>query len=165
MISVRQTICASIVGFALCSCASAPKFDTTGVDMSITPERAAAESAALASQRLLWGGMIISSGNLKDATELEVLAYPLSADQRPDTNQTPVGRFLAVHAGYLETADYAPDRRVTLSGTLDGNRRGRIGEADYVYSVLRIDKIHLWPQQGHSAEPTVRFGFGFSIHK
>lgn len=148
----------------LCGCAAAPKFDTTGVDMTVTPQRATVEAAQLGAARVLWGGMIIGSRNLKDATELEVLAYPLATNHEPDTAQSPLGRVLAVRNGYLETEDYAQGRSVTFSGALDGTRQAQIGEAEYTYPVVRIDTLHLWPQRSDASEPKVHFGIGVMFH-
>ncbi len=159
MRSARTILGMSVVAL-LCGCAAAPKFDTTGVDMTITPQRASMETEQLGSARVLWGGMIIGSRNLTDATELEVLAYPLASNREPDTAQAPLGRVLAVRDGYLETADYTQGRSVTFNGALDGIRQAQIGEAEYTYPVVRIDMLHLWPQRGASSEPRVHFGIG-----
>lgn len=154
-----------IAAFALVGCAGTPKFDTTGIDASITPQRVIAEETPPGKVDVLWGGMILSSKNLKDTTELEVLAYPLAPDQEPDPGKPPLGRFLAVQGGFLETADFAQGRNITIRGTLDGIRTGQIGEADYRYPLVRISQIHLWPLQTEAAEPRVRFGIGVGIHK
>lgn len=148
----------------LAACATSPRFDTTGIDVSLTPKLAVSKNQTLQGVPVFWGGVIITSNNLKDVTQLEVLAYPLDSNQRPASEQAPLGRFLAVKEGYLETADFAPGRLITLTGTLGDKRIGRVGEAEYIYPVVNINQLHLWFSRGASVEPQVQFGFGLMIH-
>ncbi|MEW5755108.1 MAG: Slp family lipoprotein [Pseudomonadota bacterium] len=154
----------SLATLLLTACATTPKMDTTGIDLSVTPQRAVAEAQALQGAPLLWGGVIINSANLKDTTQLEILAYPLQSDQRPDTDQTPLGRFIAQQDGYLEISDYAQGRLVTVKGTLLPSRAGRIGETEYTYPVLHATQLHLWPKRGSAPETRVQFGIGVLFH-
>ena len=153
-----------IAAIVLAACASSPNFDTTGIDTSVTPKRAADEGQALQGEPVLWGGVVLVSTNLKDSTQLEILAYPLDSSQRPNREQNPLGRFLAVHEGYLETADYAQGRLITVRGTLGEKRTGRVGEAEYTYPVVKINQLYLWSKYGDSSEPQIQFGFGLMIH-
>ena len=147
----------------LFGCSAKNKFSSDGIDLSLTPQRAVAESAALQNMPMLWGGVIISSSNLQDATQFEILAYPLTREQKPDTGQTPVGRFLAIQEGYLELSDYAPGRLMTVRGTLQGKRSGRIGKSDYIYPLLNINQQHLWSTRVHSKDPQFHFGLGVNF--
>lgn len=144
----------------LLACASPTKFDSQGIDLSITPQRAVAESATLQDAQILWGGVIISSVNLKDASQFEILAYPLTSEQRPDTEKPPVGRFLALQNGYLELSNYAQGRLISIRGTLQGKRSGHIGETEYIYPVLKINQFHLWKKAVASSEPQFHIGLG-----
>ena len=145
----------------LSACATSPKFDTAGVDVNLTPQRAVNEIDVLKSEPVLWGGVVIVSTNLKDSTQIEILAYPLNSSHRPDREQKPLGRFLAVHKGYLETTDYAQGRQITVRGTLSDKSIGRVGEAEYTYPVVNINQLHLW---SGSSESQIQFGFGLMIH-
>jgi outer membrane lipoprotein len=142
------------------SCATSPKFEVSGVDLGLTPQQAAAKGNVVKGSSVLWGGVIIASANLKALTQFEILAYPLDSKQRPDLDQSPLGRFLAQQTGYLETTDYSEGRLITISGVLKENRSGRIGETDYTYPVLEMDKHYLWPKRNVSAEPSIHFGIG-----
>lgn len=144
----------------LVACASSPRFKTEGVETDMTPKQAVVENQALQGKSVLWGGVIITATNLKESTQLEILAYPLGDYQQPVTNGQALGRFLAVQKGYLETADYAQGRQVTVKGSLGETRSGRIGETEYVYPVVNIHRVHLWPKEGESSESRVRFGIG-----
>jgi outer membrane lipoprotein len=147
--------------FLLTGCAASPPLETGGVMQSVTPAQAEAEFPRLEGTKVLWGGVIVSSRNLRETTRLEVLAFPLNHRQRPRTEADPLGRFLAEKAGYLETQDYAPGREITLSGTLTATREGKIGEAGYTYPFVRVNQLHLWPEP--VSEPESRFHFGIGV--
>jgi len=61
----------------LASCASAPKFDTSQVDQSLTPQAVIDEPAASQGKTVLWGGTILDTRNLQDSTQIELLASPI----------------------------------------------------------------------------------------
>ncbi len=153
-----------VVTLLLGACASAPKIDTTGIDATLTPQRAVAEVDAVTNQRVLWGGVILASQNLKDVTQIEVLAYPLNKRHKPDLDRNPLGRFLVRYPGYLETTDYAQGRLLTVVGTLQELHSGRIGESDYTYPVVSGEEAHLWQLPGRSGETRFQFGVGVMIH-
>ena len=143
------------------ACASKPPLDTSGADLTVTPDEAVADMDRLEGSRVLWGGVIVAAHNREDRTQLEILGYPLNDRQRPVTDESPQRRFLAVKEGYLETADYAQGRQVTVTGPLAGTRSGRVGEADYTYPLIRIEDSHLWPKgEQPSREPRFHFGIG-----
>jgi outer membrane lipoprotein len=164
MKKICQNSVVPLLAILLIACATTPEFDITGVDSSITPSRAVNELQTLQGKPVLWGGVIIAGTNLKEATQFEILAYPLDASNRPDTEQTPLGRFLAEQAGYVETTDFAQGRLLTVRGTLKDTRTGRIGETEYTYPLLAIDQLHLWPKQGDATEPRIQFGIGVMFH-
>lgn len=146
----------------LTACAAGPRFKTEGVATGLVPGEAARQGDGAIGRRVLWGGVIVASTNLKEATQMEVLAYPLDGSQAPRTDEAPLGRFLIIEPGYLETADYAPGRSVTLVGPVTGSRQGRIGESDYTYPVVDPERIHLWPPESarRTTEPRFHFGVG-----
>ncbi len=143
-------------------CASGPQFKTEGVATGLTPREAPGRGADIVGTRVLWGGVIVSGTNLENATRLEVLGYPLDDSQEPETDRSPVGRFLVIEQGYLETADYAPGRRVTVVGPITAMREGKIGESPYTYPVVDPDRMHLWPRETtrRATEPRIHFGVG-----
>jgi len=140
-------------------CASGPKYPTEGVELAVTPLQAVSEAAALRGKTVLWGGVIIASSNLRDQSRLEILAYPLDGNQYPQTDSPPLGRFLLLMDGYVETIDYAPGRQVTARGPLTGTEGGKVGDTDYTYPVVKTQDIHLWPRAGRS-DPRIHFGVG-----
>ncbi len=154
-----QTILILFAALLMNGCASGPRYPTEGVELAVTPQQAVAETAALRGKTILWGGIIINSTNLKNQTRLEVLAYPLDGKQYPQTDTPPLGRFLVLRDGYLETVDYAPGRLVTVRGPLAGTESGKVGESSYTYPVVKTQTLYLWPRAGRS-EPRVHFGVG-----
>jgi outer membrane lipoprotein len=131
------------------ACASDPAFNTVGVDRSLIPRDVAVRPQLATGKDVQWGGIILSTTNLKDSTQVEVLAYTLDANGRPQDNSNPLGRFIFEQPGYLEPATYAEGRQVTVVGTVTGSRPGQVGTVDYNYPVIAARQLHLWlPGQG-----------------
>ena len=132
-------------------------------DRAMTPDRVATgpERVGLA---VTWGGTLIQASNQQDATELEILAYPLDDCGRPRTDRNPTGRFIALRPGYLETADLRPGRAITASGRILAVREGQIGDARYRLPMLEVSNPKVWPEQraGSSAgvRPWISIGVG-----
>lgn len=144
------------------ACAT-PVFEAPPGATALTPAAAISQLPRAEGQRVIWGGQLVSSRNLESATELVVLGYPLSREQRPRTRAAPVGRFIVRYPGYLETVEFAPGRLVTVDARLAGLETRAVGEADYRYPLVRADAVHLWPEGGRE-EPRVHFGVGIGIH-
>ena len=64
------------------ACASAPTFNTAGVDPFLTPQSVTTSPQAATGKSVQWGGTIIGTTNLQDRTRIEVLAYPLDSKAR-----------------------------------------------------------------------------------
>jgi outer membrane lipoprotein len=147
------------LALALGGCAGA-RFDTSRVDPGLAPRDAAAEPSWAQGRTVQWGGLLIQTTNRPDETDLEILAYPLTRRGEPRTGRTPLGRFVARRGGYLDPAEYAPGRTVTVVGTVLGTLQGRVGEAEYTYGLVAAEQLHLWPRDYPVSEPRVRFGIG-----
>jgi len=147
----------------LAACASGPVFDSHGVDHTLTPRRVAAELQDASGKRILWGGVILAITNLKERTDIEVLAYPLDANNRPRRDDDPLGRFIIEQAGYLEPASYSEGRLVTVAGTVSRAVPGKIGESDYAYPVISAQQLYLWPRDSGYDGTSVHFGIGVGI--
>lgn len=156
---------AAVFLLQLVACATTPPLDTRGTDLRTTVRQAVATPDALRGRKILWAGVIVQAANQHNTTQLEVLAYPLRYNKHPDTDATALGRFLIVQAGYLETVDYAPGRELTVVGTLDGVRHGKVGAADYDYPVVQAQQLRLWPVVARSeSNPQLHFGVGVLFH-
>lgn len=155
-------LCTLLLGSV--GCATQPRFETAGVSVGLTPQVAGRDDTKQGAE-VLWGGVIVNSSNLADVTQLEVLAYPLDDRQRPNPDRRPIGRFLAVAPGYLETADYAQGRLITVRGRLRDTAVGKIGDASYNYPVVDILDSQLWKRDEYAqpVRPRVNFGIGVMI--
>lgn len=145
---------------ALLGCASSPKV-AENAERGVTPSQAAAGKSGIGDKPLQWGGVIVETRNLPKVTELEILAYPLKSNGRPDLSAPPNGRFIARRPGYLEPVDYRKGRQITATGSLAERRTGQVGEAAYTFPILSADELVLWPEQNdRKASPRVNFGLG-----
>lgn len=152
-----------VVFTLLSACASTPEFDTSQVDRSLTPQSVIAEAEVSRGKVALWGGMILDIRNLKDTTQIEVLAYPLNASNKPMLESKPLGRFIISHLGYLEPATYAQGRHLTVLGSVSGKHSGKVGETRYDYPVISDSQLHLWSQTSINNRSNVHFGIGVGI--
>ncbi len=150
---------AALVPLLLIGCATSPKV-AENAERAITPTQAA--STEVTTQKpIQWGGVIVETSNLAETTELQILAYPLKSNGRPDVSASPTGRFIAQKTGYLESVDYRKGRQVTATGSLADRREGQVGEATYTFPVLQADELVLWPEQSErQTSPRVNFGLG-----
>ena len=147
----------------LVSCASTPDFDMTQVDESLTPQSVITEPELSMGKTVLWGGTILNTQNLKDATHVEILAYPLNTYQRPLLDSKPLGRFIIHHKGYLEPATYAPGRELSVLGEVGESLSGQVGDSTYTYAVIKDERMHLWSKDGGRNKTSFHFGLGIGI--
>ena len=153
-----------LIGSALIVRGCATPYDIGNADPRVTPVEAAQDVAGMLNHTVAWGGLIAAAKNLKDKSEIEVVGYPLDSENRPNHDAKPTGRFLVIQPGYLETADYAPGRLITVVGTVTETRSGTVGEAKYVYPVVVATKLQLWPKStADRREPGFHFGIGVGI--
>lgn len=160
---IKITIVVLLLLFMIGGCATTPAFDTNGINRQLSPTQAADSASNSVGQRIIWGGMILSSVNLAEATQIEVLAYPLNNNHRPDPNASPLGRFLLRKDGYLETREFAEGRYISVQGHIVKTQQGKIGEKQYLYPVVESEQIFLWPKNLQETEPSIHFGFGVML--
>lgn len=158
-----STLLISSLLLLLSACSSQPTFDTQQVNLKLTPQQLLENPSAYYGKTVLWGGTILQTHNLTDYTQIEVLAYPLGSYQRPVTEQSPQGRFLVQHKGYLEPAVYTQGRLFTVMGKLHKTESGQVGEHSYNYPVIQSEQVHLWPVKSESSS-RIQFGIGIGIH-
>ena len=149
----------------LLACAAGPGFHLDNVGPELTAPRDVVSMQPFPQgKRIVWGGQIIGMKNLVDRSRIELLAYPLDGRQRPILDEPSMGRFLVDKRGFLEPADYAPGRLLTVTGKLLERVQGKVGEAPYDYPLVEADVLYLWsqPSEGLSWRG-IRFGIGISI--
>jgi outer membrane lipoprotein len=149
----------------LSACATSPGFRLEQIDYNLTPKNVLQVDEQARGHQVLWGGTILSSKNFTDHTRLEVLAYPLDKEGRISTDAEPLGRFYALHSGYLETAEYSKNRWLSLTGTYIGLENGKVGSADYTFPVVNVKQTYLWTEDSMSSgSSNVHFGIGVLFH-
>lgn len=140
-----RSIVALIVAALFTGCAPAALREVSReVTPGITVVQVASDPAPFIGKKVLWGGIIVSSENLAKETRLDIVEIPLTKVMRPGNPDRSRGRFIALHKGFLDTAIYANGREITLAGEIAGTRKGKIGEMDYTFPVLKGIKLHLW---------------------
>lgn len=149
---------------ALSGCAPAPIFKSPVPSIAATPLQVAQTPERYANSAVIWGGKVVQVNNFSDHSEIEILGYPLDSSQRPKESDSGGGRFIAVMAAYVEPLDYPPNALITVSGLLGGTRAGKVGEANYVFPLVKVSQAHVWTaeemRKGHS---NVSFGLGLGV--
>ena len=145
--SVRNpfTVVLALAAVALLgACASAPQ-PLQGNFLAVTPEQAVAGQQIGAAVR--WGGRIVETKPGPDGTCFQVVATPLNATGRPDSDNADAGqgRFIACRAGFYDPAIFTPGRDVTFVGRVQSTETVRIGEYDYRLPMVAADVVYLWP--------------------
>lgn len=154
--------CAAALTLALVGCAPPPVLKPMQAPQNIAPDLAATAPELYRGAEILWGGRIVEVRNRADASEIVIVAYPLDSGQRPRPKEPSQGRFIAVLAGYVESYDYPHDRFLTVSGKVDGSLGENVDEQPYVYTVVRVEGVHLWPAGFEKSAPQVHFSIGVS---
>ena len=151
-----------LVLISLAACAT-PPFDTSRVAPDITPSRVIAQPSPHLDKMIIWGGIILGTRNQENNTQIEVLAYPINSSQRPSLNESPQGRFIIRHEGYLEPVTYAQGRRLSVLGKISTTRPGKVGDSDYLYPVIESEQLKLWPESGGYSNPRTTFHLGIGV--
>ncbi len=95
-------------------------------------------------KKVVLGGIIVETRNLKNVTEIEVVEKELDCFGYPEFGDESRGRFVFRKPGYLEAAIYTKGRMVTGGGTLVATQSGKIGEVEYEFPVIAVEELKLW---------------------
>ncbi len=158
----RPALFVLLTALLLSACASSPTFNTAGVVPALTPQTVAANPLPATGKNVQWGGTIIGITNLQESTQIEVLAYPLDSNARPQSNSNPLGRFFLEQRSFLDPATYKQGRQISAVGTVTGTRNSMVGEASYDHAVIEARQIYLWPEDQGYGGTGVFFGIGGS---
>jgi outer membrane lipoprotein len=160
MIKPRHTLTYLGCVLLLCACAGTRLTPEQAAMRAISPTMAISNPTNHQGKSVEWGGLLVATHNRDTHTLLEVLAYPLRTDGRPNLRRQPMGRFLVIQEGYLEPLEFAPGRLLTVTGPITGTRRGQVGERDYTYPTVNAQQLRLWPRESPQRTPRLRFGIG-----
>ena len=148
----------------LAACAPPPIYKPDASVIAAVPAQVAAAPERYQNAQVIWGGRVVQVRNFPDHSEIELLDYPLDSSQRPRMDQRPGGRFIALMPGYVESMDYPAGALMTLRGTLEGVRTGKIGEADYAFPQVAVAQSHRWtPQEMEQGKSHISFGVGVGV--
>lgn len=129
---------------ALAACATTPT-PLQGQYDSVNPKLAA--DGTHSGARVRWGGTIITVQPAATETCFEILSHTLDAQSRPRVRDASEGRFMACRSGFYDPEVFGKGRELTVTGTLDGTRSGRVGQFEYTYPKVAAETIFLWPQR------------------
>lgn len=105
-----------------------------------------AQPEAFRNHPVRWGGAILSVGNGECETEVEFLAMALDSSGKPVEDSVPLGRFIARVEGFLDPAVHEPGDTATVRGTVETVTERMIGQRAYLYPVVRVHSLYLWPR-------------------
>jgi outer membrane lipoprotein len=117
------------------------------VDRKITFSALLQAPNAYQGKVVLLGGIIVNTTNKQDGTLLEVYDTMLDREGRPSNTDVSEGRFLALYQGFLDSEIYKQGRKVTIAGTVQGEKTQLLGEIQYRYPYLIIKEIRLWQEE------------------
>lgn len=107
----------------------------------------------------MFGGRVIEAKTSPSLSELFVLQLALDAGGRPVHPDQSEGRFIVQTKQFLDPAVYQKDMLLTVVGTLKGSKVGSIGGFEYIYPLVELIEIKLWPK-GMRTRPMIHFGIG-----
>lgn len=132
------------------------------------PEAQLGEVAA--GTRVRWGGTLVSTTPEAERTCFELVREPLDRVARPLDRDESDGRFIACARGFYDPAIFAPEREVTVIGTLAEASDGKVGDLDYRFPRVDAETVYLWPKRvavdrvyyyPYGPGPYLGFGFGY----
>ncbi len=94
-------------------------------------------------KRVLFGGVIVVTRNLKEGTEIELVHKNLDFAGNPEPGNYSGGRFLFFNKGYLEPEIYSPGKNLIGVGKVIGKKLGKIGDYPYQFPVIEVEELHL----------------------
>ena len=113
----------------------------------------------------LLGGQIIATSVKKEETWVEVIEKPLDRKDKPKDTSISHGRFLILFKGFMDPAIYAPGRKITVAGEVQGRKILPINnEVPYSYPVITPKEHHIWKYEEPDHGPWFSFGVGVGIH-
>ena len=117
-----------------------PTFKTPGL------ARVRADTKTYLGMPVRWGGNITKVENHRNETWIEVVEHRLYRGGRPKSDNASGGRFIAKIPGFLDPAIYAPNRQITVIGTLETYIERPIGEHPYTFPLVSTTQHQLWEE-------------------
>jgi outer membrane lipoprotein len=109
---------------------------------------------------VMFGGDIIQTWTETNETWVEVLQKPLDWQNRPQDADVSYGRFFVQFSGFQDPAIYAPGRKITVIGEVQGKRVDKIKDMNYTFPVISSKENHLWRPEAMGGS---MFHFGIGV--
>jgi outer membrane lipoprotein len=151
-----------LMGLMLVLWACAPAFSRHSLDQvesRITFQALLQDPEQYRDRTVMYGGEIIQTRAEANETWVEVLQKPLDWQNRPQDADVSYGRFFIQFSGFQDTAIYAPGRKITVIGEVQGKKVEKIKDLDYTYPIVSSRESHLWQPQSPGG-PFFHFGIG-----
>lgn len=143
----------------LAACARVPP-QLQGTFPPLTVVEAQSQAEGVTGERVRWGGEIVSTTPQSGETCMEVVSKPLNRNTRPVGRDDTFGRFITCASGFYDPTIYAPNRDVTVVGTLEAPASAKVGDYDYSFPKVRADSVFLWPQRDPRDVAYSPYGYG-----
>ncbi|SIN93758.1 Slp family lipoprotein [Salinivibrio sp. ES.052] len=129
----------------LSGCTTLPETLKGRMDQPVTEYAVVAKMThANQGEEVRLGGMIVDVKNRESDSVVEIVALPTSQVGRPQINASSLGRFKAIFDGFVEPADYAQGRPITVLGDFQSRQTGKVDDYKYDYPVLKVKGHQLW---------------------
>lgn len=143
--SVTRFMLVLTAGLGLVGCQAKPLLPVASPNPGVA---AIQQDAATHLQKpVTWGGVILSTHPGKTQTDIVVLGKALTSSTRPVLSDTSQGRFIARLRGFQDPAIFKAGRELTIYGLISGTELKKVGDFDYLYPVVDVERQHLWPER------------------
>ena len=151
-----------LMGLMLALGACAPAFSRQSLDQvetNISFQTLLQDPDQYRDRTVMYGGEIIQTWGDANETWVEILQKPLDGQNRPQEGDVSYGRFFIQFSGFQDPAIYAPGRKITVIGEVQGKRIEKIKDLDYTFPVILSKESHLWRPE-ETFGPMFHFGIG-----
>ena len=157
---MKVLVLAGLAAFLMACTPAISKDSLQLADPTLTFAMLAKNPESYQGKNILVGGLILATNARDGETWVEVLQNPLDWQNKPKDTDESYGRFLVRFPGFADPAIYAPGKRITLLGTVEGKKIQRLKEMDYHYPVLFPREHYLWKPEDYGDS---RFHFGIGV--
>jgi outer membrane lipoprotein len=126
-------------------CASQPSSIAMAVVDDISLAQVRADSQTYTGSTVRWGGIVTEVENKSDRTWVFVVARALKDKEKPVSDSSSEGRFVASFEGFVDPMVYREGRPLTVVGNIEGSVVRAIGDYDYRFPIVNVRDSHLWP--------------------
>ncbi|OOE90779.1 Slp family lipoprotein [Salinivibrio sharmensis] len=145
----------------LSGCTSLPESLKGRMEQPVTEYPVVAKmTKAQQGEEVRLGGLIAAVKNRENDSVVEIVALPTSHAGRPDIDASSLGRFKAIFPGFIEPADYAKGRPITVLGDFQQRQSGKVGDYSYDYPVIVVKGHQLWDIEQHLVDDDRPYCYG-----